>query len=60
MQVLESTTTQCTECGADLELNGVVVGEIVQCADCSAELEVLGLEPVELALAPNEEEDWGE
>jgi alpha-aminoadipate carrier protein LysW len=62
MQVLDTTatTTLCTECGADMELTGVVVGEILQCADCSAELEVISLSPVELALAPNEEEDWGE
>lgn len=50
----------CPECAADLELDGVVAGEIVQCGECSAELEVLSVEPVELALAPTEEEDWGE
>jgi len=50
----------CPECAADLELNGVMVGEIVQCGECGVELEVLELDPVELALAPTEEEDWGE
>ena len=57
-----SVTTQsaCIECGADLELEDVVVGEIVQCPDCGVELEVLNLTPVELGLAPAEEEDWGE
>jgi alpha-aminoadipate carrier protein LysW len=50
----------CPECAADLELNGVMVGEIVQCGECGVELEVLELDPVELALAPTEDEDWGE
>lgn len=46
MQVLDTTatTTLCTECGADMELTGVVVGEILQCAECSAELEVISLD----------------
>lgn len=50
----------CPECAADLELNGVLQGEIVQCAECSAELEVLSVQPLSLGLAPAEEEDWGE
>jgi alpha-aminoadipate carrier protein LysW len=50
----------CPECAADLELDGIVQGEIVQCGECSVELEVLSVEPLELALAPSEEEDWGE
>ncbi len=55
-----SIQTACIECGADLELEDVVVGEIVQCPECGVELEVLNLTPVELGLAPAEEEDWGE
>lgn len=50
----------CPECAADLELDSVVAGEIVQCGECSVELEVLSVEPLDLALAPTEEEDWGE
>lgn len=38
----------------------VFVTEIVVCPDCGAELEVIGVDPVELALAPEIEEDWGE
>lgn len=52
--------TACIECGADLELEDVVQGEIVQCQECGVELEILNLEPIELGLAPAEEEDWGE
>jgi alpha-aminoadipate carrier protein LysW len=37
-----------------------VAGEIVQCPDCGTELEVKTLQPLELAVAPAEEEDWGE
>lgn len=52
--------SECPECAAALSLNGVVKGEILRCADCGADLEVTGLDPVVLALAPSEEEDWGE
>jgi alpha-aminoadipate carrier protein LysW len=51
---------ECPECGADLDVGDVVEGEIVQCEDCGAELEVVSLNPLVLALAPEEEEDWGE
>jgi alpha-aminoadipate carrier protein LysW len=56
----ETTVNSCPECAADIEIAGVVVGEILQCNDCSVELEVLSLEPINLGLAPAEEEDWGE
>lgn len=52
---------ECPECGATLNLAAnVEKGEIVQCPDCGAELEVVSVNPVELAVAPEEEEDWGE
>jgi alpha-aminoadipate/glutamate carrier protein LysW len=35
-------------------------GEIIQCPECGVELEVMETEPLELQLAPEEEEDWGE
>ena len=51
----------CTECEAQVEVPGdAVEGEIVACDTCSAELEVITLEPMELALAPEIAEDWGE
>lgn len=51
----------CPECEAALELeDDVEKGEIVTCADCGVDLEVVGMDPVELDLAPEEEEDWGE
>lgn len=52
---------KCPECDADVAVGAdAVKGEIVTCPDCGAELEVTGTEPVALALAPEEEEDWGE
>ena len=45
---------------ADVTLNKVMQNEITQCPGCGAELEITALEPITLALAPQEEEDWGE
>ena len=50
----------CPECEAKLDLKNVVQGEIVVCPDCGVDLEVIAVEPVQVALAPMEEEDWGE
>jgi alpha-aminoadipate carrier protein LysW len=56
-----AVTAKCPECAADVKLAAdVEKGEIVPCADCGAELEVIERDPVELRLAPEEEEDWGE
>jgi alpha-aminoadipate carrier protein LysW len=61
MATATASTAECPECGAELEISdNVEKGEILQCADCGAELEVVNTDPVELALAPEEEEDWGE
>jgi alpha-aminoadipate carrier protein LysW len=51
----------CPECEAALNLSNVMQGEIVVCPDCGVDLEVTAVEPgLELALAPQEAEDWGE
>ena len=50
----------CPECDADITLKDPMKGEIVSCPDCGVELEVVELAPLTLALAPEEEEDWGE
>jgi alpha-aminoadipate/glutamate carrier protein LysW len=55
-----SGVAQCPECYAELGLKNVMQNEITQCSECGAELEVISLDPLELALAPEEEEDWGE
>ena len=51
----------CPECDAKMTVGeGTLKGEILTCNDCGAELEVLTVEPLQLQLAPMEEEDWGE
>ena len=56
-----SKQAECPECAADVPLpDDVMEGEIVHCPECGVELEVIDLNPPTLALAPKEEEDWGE
>jgi alpha-aminoadipate carrier protein LysW len=56
-----SKVAECPECAADVTLaDDVMEGEIVQCPDCGIELEVVSVNPPELNVAPEEEEDWGE
>ena len=51
----------CPECCAEMDLStDTEAGEIVVCADCGAELEVASVDPIQLELAPEVEEDWGE
>ena len=53
--------TTCPECDGQLMIpDDAIQGEIVPCQDCGAELEVLSLNPVEVGLAPEVQEDWGE
>lgn len=51
---------ECPECAANVPVVGAVQGEILPCPECGADLEVVALDPATLALAPQEEEDWGE
>jgi alpha-aminoadipate/glutamate carrier protein LysW len=54
-------TAHCPECDAQVPLDAqTVIGEVVPCPDCGADLEVTALLPPVLAVAPPEEEDWGE
>ncbi|MDZ7260712.1 MAG: lysine biosynthesis protein LysW [candidate division KSB1 bacterium] len=50
----------CVQCDAEIKLTDVEKGEIIQCPECGVDLEVINLSPLELDLAPEEEEDWGE
>ncbi len=55
------TTPQCPECDAEVPIPAdAMENELIACADCGAELEIISLNPVELELAPEVEEDWGE
>ena len=52
---------ECPECMAELSLpDDVEENEILVCPDCGVELEVISVEPLELEMAPEEAEDWGE
>lgn len=54
-------TATCPECEAEIGFpDDVMLNEITQCPDCGVELEVVSLEPLEVDLAPEVEEDWGE
>ncbi len=55
-----SGTIECPECFGEVELTNVMQNEIVQCPDCGVDLEVISINPIQLDLAPDEEEDWGE
>ena len=53
----------CPECDADIEVDEFDVdkGDIISCPECGTGLEVINLSPIELDLAPDEEdEDEGE
>ncbi len=51
----------CPECEAEITLPAnIMQNELIACPDCAADLEIISLNPVEIALAPEVEEDWGE
>jgi alpha-aminoadipate/glutamate carrier protein LysW len=52
----------CPDCEAEIEIDEYDVdkGEIISCPECGVELEVVGLSPLQLDLAPQEEQDWEE
>lgn len=51
----------CPECNAQLHVSADVrIGEVLTCSDCQVQLEVISQNPLELVLAPEVEEDWGE
>ncbi len=51
----------CPECGTKIELaKDTIQNEIIDCPTCGLELEVVSLDPPQVELAPEEEEDWGE
>ncbi len=51
----------CPDCEAEVEIDEFDVdkGEVISCPECGVDLEVVGLAPLELGLAPDEE-DWEE
>ncbi|MEW6126301.1 MAG: lysine biosynthesis protein LysW [Acidobacteriota bacterium] len=48
----------CPECDADVQVDeDMDKGDTVECDDCGVMLEVVGLDPIELDVAVEEEED---
>jgi alpha-aminoadipate/glutamate carrier protein LysW len=48
----------CPECEAEIHVDeDVDKGEILTCEECEVMLEVVGLDPIELDLAPDEEDE---
>jgi alpha-aminoadipate carrier protein LysW len=49
----------CPACEVEIEIDELDIdkGEIISCPECGAELEVVGLSPIELDLAPSQEND---
>jgi alpha-aminoadipate/glutamate carrier protein LysW len=48
----------CPECEAEIHVDeDVDKGEVIHCEECDVTLEVVGLDPIELDLAPDEEEE---
>ncbi|MGE0130616.1 MAG: lysine biosynthesis protein LysW [Blastocatellales bacterium] len=48
----------CPECEAEIHVDDDVdKGEIIRCEECEASLEVVGLDPIELDVAPGDEEE---
>lgn len=55
------TNLVCIECeGAVMLDESPMLGEILECPECGVELEVISLNPLQIDLAPEIEEDWGE
>ncbi|HEV8483022.1 MAG TPA: lysine biosynthesis protein LysW [Blastocatellia bacterium] len=52
----------CPECDSEVQVDEETdKGDVVECPDCGTALEVVGLDPIELDVATEEEEeDWVE
>ena len=57
---MQTTALECPECGAPIDQQPKLQGEILDCTDCGVELEVTSLAPLRIIVAPEVEEDWGE
>lgn len=52
---------ECPGCGVEVIIpENAEKGEMLQCKECGTELEVTNKSPVEIRVAPEAEEDWGE
>ena len=57
----EKKIATCPECEGEVTLtDNFEEGEILSCDECGLDLEIISTDPIELNLAPEEDEDWGE
>jgi alpha-aminoadipate carrier protein LysW len=49
----------CPECEADIDIDedDVDKGDVITCRECGSDLEVISLTPLELDVAPEDDED---
>jgi alpha-aminoadipate carrier protein LysW len=57
---MTTAVSNCPDCTEAVPANDIRVMQILECPGCQAELEVISVNPVEYALAPDIEEDFGE
>lgn len=57
---MTTAVSNCPDCTEAVPANDVRVMQILECPGCQAELEVVSVDPIEYALAPDIEEDFGE
>jgi alpha-aminoadipate carrier protein LysW len=57
--VIGERMATCPECDAEIEVDEFDVdkGDQLSCPDCGSNLEVVGISPVELDLAPDDEDE---
>ena len=63
MTVTAEKSPNCLVCETELEIeSGAEIGEIIECGTCGQEHELTGRtdDRVQVELAPEVEEDWGE
>lgn len=52
---------ECPVCASEIEFQSdTIKGELISCMDCASELEVVSVDPAELEIAPELDEDWGQ
>jgi alpha-aminoadipate/glutamate carrier protein LysW len=58
---VQPVSCTCPECEGAIRFDREPLrSQVVRCVSCGVELEVVSTAPVQLALAPEVEEDWGE
>ena len=55
-----SGSAECPSCFEEISVEDVMQNEIIQCPECGGDLEVIEIDPLQLDMAPEEDEDWGE